>query len=66
MKKPIYEKGNYKVTRLCCTSGGCFECRQLGKQQQVVHTDNVSKEWATYVASNWGSYKAKAEPMAQS
>jgi hypothetical protein len=64
--KPKYEKGNYRVTRWCCTSGNCVHCRGFGnreKRKHVVQTDNVSKDWAKYVAANWHTYGAKAEPM---
>jgi hypothetical protein len=68
MNKPKYEKGNYQVTRWCCLSGNCFDCRAVGnleKRKRVVQTDKVSKAWAMYVAGNWHHYGAKAEAMAE-
>lgn len=64
--KPKFERGNYHVIRWCCLSGNCFACRACGnleKRKQVVQTDNVSEAWAKYVAANWHTYGAKAEPM---
>lgn len=64
--KPKYERGNYQVLRWCCLSGNCFSCHgfcNLEKRKLVVQTDNVSKEWANYVAANWHTYGAKAKPM---
>jgi len=65
MKKPTFERGNYRVMRWCCQSGNCFECRHLGygKRKRVTQTDQVSKAWAQYVAENWQVYGATAEKM---
>jgi len=66
MNKPKYEKGNWQVTRNCCQSGNCFQCRHvtpLGKCVRVVQADGYSKAYAEYVAKNWKEYGAVAEEM---
>jgi hypothetical protein len=59
-----FERGKWRVARNCCTSGMCIKCR--GHKQrpiQIVQADGYSKRYAQWVASNWQSYKAAAEPM---
>ena len=63
------EKGNWKVVRNCCTSGYCVDCKGIGigtRPRRIVHADNYSEAYAKWVASNWQSYAAKAEPMSGS
>jgi hypothetical protein len=58
------EKGNWQVVRNCCTSGMCLNCRtEKTRPARVVHASGYSEEYARYVAGNWRSYGAKAEPM---
>ena len=61
--KPKYEKGHWQVTRFCCTSGNCFECLGESTRKRIVHTYDVSEDWAHYVAHNWKMYESKAELM---
>ena len=64
--KPKINRGNYQVTRMCCTSGMCISCRAVGdlaKRKRMVHTYGVSKAWAQFVAGNWQAYGAKVEQM---
>lgn len=58
--------GRYRVSRWCCTSGMCMECRAVARgtaRIRVVQISNLSKESAEAVARNFSSYEAKAEPM---
>ena len=61
------QKGNWRVRRNCCISGYCVECHNLGTrgrpQPRTIQADGYSEEYAKWVASNWSSYKAVAEPM---
>jgi hypothetical protein len=56
---PKYQKGNYRVTRWCCTSGLCVDCHKRGnhgdltKRERVVQTDHVSRHWAKHVVTGW-------------
>ena len=64
MDKPKLEKGNFSVMRFCCRDGLCYKCHSRGnhgnrsKREKIVHTYNVSKDWADYVAANWQDYEA--------
>lgn len=61
-----HEKGDWQVSRNCCTSGNCFACQgaTTGKGCiRVVHANNYSERYARYVAANWSDYYATAEPM---
>jgi hypothetical protein len=60
----------WKVTRFCCTSGMCFECKQRGnmygdknKRARIVHADNLTKPLAQRMAEGWVNYDAKVEAM---
>jgi hypothetical protein len=63
-----FQRGLYKVTRFCCTSGMCFECKERGNlwgslagRARIVHMRNLPKETAAIVAGKWAAYEAKAE-----
>jgi len=64
-----WSKGNYQVTRFCCTSGLCSECHARGnhgdktKRKRIVHTDNVSRVWAEHVCAGWQMYSPRIEHM---
>lgn len=60
----------WKVTRWCCTSGQCIECKLRGnlygdrtKRARIVHADNLIKPFADRMAANWRAYEAKTEAM---
>jgi len=60
----------WKVTRFCCTSGQCVDCKQRGnlygdrsKRKRITHADNLNKAVADTMARNWRSYDAEAELM---
>ena len=61
-----YERGDWKVTRYCCTSGLCFECHRrknagtLKARRRVVQGEGYSRGYAEFVAKNWCLYDAKA------
>ncbi len=55
-----YKKGNFRVTRDCCTSGRCFAC-QGGPTKRFVQTRDVSEDWAKHVASQWPKHRAWVE-----
>jgi hypothetical protein len=60
------EKGNWRVTRRCCRSGNCFHClgARTGKGSvRLVQGSDYSEAYARYIAHNWRSYEAIAEPM---
>lgn len=61
MTKVPYTTGNWKVTRRCCQSR-CHECNGNTKHR-ITHSDNLSQQYAEFVASNWKGYSAVAEPM---
>lgn len=57
---------NWQVTRFCCTSGMCLDCRAVanGKQRKrIVHADNLTKATADKMVAGWSSYDAKASLM---
>ena len=61
-----WERGGWQVVRNCCTSGNCATCvgAMTGKgAKRIVQADGYSEAYAKYVAKNWASYKAVAEPM---
>jgi hypothetical protein len=68
MIKPKFEKGDYRITRWCCTSGMCITCQAAGdrdKRKRIIHTDGVSEKWADYVVASWNKdskwFEVKAE-----
>jgi hypothetical protein len=57
------EQGDWMVTRFCCTSGMCIECRAAangGSRKRIVQMGNLSEASATTVARNWAAYDARA------
>jgi hypothetical protein len=55
----------WKVTRFCCTSGMCLDCRAVMRGTKRKREDvltGLTKEKAEEVARNWSSYGAKVEP----
>ena len=67
--RPKWAKGHYRVMRFCCRSGNCIECHacfKLEKRKRIIHTSNVSKEWAKFVTANWHSHGATMEKMERS
>ena len=56
----------WQVTRFCCTSGMCLECRAVAngtKRKRIVHVRNVTKEFADRCAAGWRAYDPKVEMM---
>lgn len=60
----------WKVTRFCCTSGMCVECKLRGnlygdtrKRKRITHANKLTKPMADKMAANWRSYEAKVEAM---
>lgn len=56
----------WRVTRFCCTSGMCIECRAVAngtKRKRIAHADRLTQDRAETIARNWSSYGATAEPM---
>lgn len=60
----------WKVTRFCCTSGMCFECKKRGnlfgdmkKRKRITHADNLTKPMAEKMVVGWSAYDAKLEAM---
>lgn len=60
----------WQVVRFCCTSGQCIDCKLRGnlfgsmaKRARIVHANNLTKPFATKMASNWRSYDAEVEAM---
>lgn len=59
-----YEKGDWQVRRNCCTSGTCAHCNGARiRPLQTIQAAGYSEAYAKFVAKNWQSYKAVAEPM---
>lgn len=61
-----HEPGNWRVIRRCCLSGNCLKCHgaTTGKGSVVVEqASGYSEAYARWVANNWRSYSAAAEPM---
>jgi hypothetical protein len=56
----------WQVTRFCCTSGMCIECRAAANGRQrirIVHADKLTKERADRMVAGWASYDAKVSRM---
>lgn len=55
----------FQVIRNCCTSGNCFDCRDVtpfGKPLRVVQSEHDLEERANQVAAGWERYKAEVQP----
>lgn len=64
---PATDTHNWQVTRFCCTSGNCLDCRavfNLKARKRVVHADKLTEAKARQMAANWAAHGAVAEPMA--
>ena len=60
------EDKNWQVTRFCCRSGMCLECRAVAngtQRKRIVHANYISRELALRMEEGWASYDAKAERM---
>lgn len=56
----------WQVTRFCCLSGMCFDCRAIvtgGSRKRMVVAENVTKEAAVKIAQDWVQYGAEASEM---
>jgi hypothetical protein len=60
----------WKVTRLCCTSGQCVDCKQRGnlygdrtRRKRIVHASKLTKPLADTMTTNWRAYEARTEAM---
>lgn len=63
---PSTSTHNWRVTRFCCTSGMCLDCRAVAngtKRKRVVHADKLTEAKARQMAANWSAHGAEAEPM---
>lgn len=60
----------WKVTRFCCRSGQCVDCKLRGnlhgdmsKRARITHIDKITKSRAQEIARNWNEFDAKTEAM---
>ena len=56
----------WQVTRFCCLSGMCFDCRAIvtgGSRKRMVVVENVTQEAAVSVVRHWVQYGAEASEM---
>lgn len=56
----------WKVTRFCCTSGMCLDCRAVAngtKRKRITHASRLDEATADRMVSGWKSYEAKKERM---
>jgi hypothetical protein len=56
----------WQVTRFCCLSGMCFDCRAIvtgGSRTRLVVAENVTEEAAVRIAQDWVQYGAEASEM---
>jgi hypothetical protein len=60
----------WKVTRWCCRSGQCVDCKQRGnlygdltKRQRITHAHNLTKATADTMTRNWREFAAETELM---
>jgi hypothetical protein len=56
----------WQVTRFCCLSGMCFDCRAIvtgGPRKRIVVVENVTEQEAAKMAQNWAEYSAEASEM---
>lgn len=51
----------YKVTRFCCTSGQCIDCRKVGKRTRVVQMETDNDTVAKMCVKGWRQYDAVLE-----
>ena len=58
----------WQVTRFCCLSGMCFDCRAIvtgGSRKRMVVAENVTEEAAVRIAQEWVQYGAEAAEMSE-
>jgi hypothetical protein len=48
----------YSVTRWCCTSAQCVDCRRAGKRTRVVQMDTDDEPIAKACLKGWRQYDA--------
>lgn len=60
----------WKVTRYCCTSGQCVDCKRRGnlygdlrRRRRIVHAKNLTKPSADQMVAGWTTYDARTEAM---
>lgn len=56
----------YRVTRLCCRSGMCLDCRAVAngtKRKRVVHADNVTEAMAKRYLQGWRDFEPIMESL---
>ena len=56
----------WQVSRFCCLSGMCFDCRAIvtgGSRKRKVVVENVTEETAVRMVRNWVEYGAEASEM---
>jgi len=60
----------WQVTRFCCRSGMCFDCKQRGnlygdlsKRKRIVHADRLTKATADRMSANWREFDAATSLM---
>jgi hypothetical protein len=56
----------WQVTRFCCLSGMCFDCRAIvtgGPRKRIVVVENATEEAALRMMRNWREYGAEASEM---
>lgn len=64
------ERGIYQVTRFCCRSAMCIDCKQRGnlygdmkKRKRIVHIDKIDQRSAEMIAAAWREFGAEAGRM---
>ena len=60
----------WKVTRFCCRSGMCVDCKRRGnlygdrnQRARITHADKLTKSNADRMVRNWYEFDAKTELM---
>lgn len=51
----------YIVTRDCCLSGQCFNCRGMPKKARVIQQDTTSQMIAEQTVTNWKAWHPTLE-----
>lgn len=60
----------WRVTRFCCRSGMCIDCKLRGnlygdmkRRKRITHADKLVKAQADVMAKNWWEFGATTELM---
>jgi hypothetical protein len=56
----------WQVTRFCCSSGMCLDCRAIANgtaRKRIIHADRLTEATARTMARNWERYDAHASRM---